>query len=142
MSHEVIHNLTGQHWDIEVTEESPNGLIVGRGGEDVIAEIQGNGQTAVEIMAYARLIIAAPDMFAALSQIDCPLCDHPLGLHADKYGCEREMGDLPGNEDWPAEAKGPCCCKGGTLEDVQRVIAAIRKAKGQSVGRQKEEGIA
>jgi hypothetical protein len=56
-------------WTCEVSEESPNGLVLGRAGEDVVAEIQSNGQTATEVMANARLIAAAPELLGALEHM-------------------------------------------------------------------------
>jgi hypothetical protein len=55
-------------WTCEVSEESPNGLIVGRAGEDVVAEMQSNGQTATQVIANARLIAAAPELLEALKE--------------------------------------------------------------------------
>lgn len=88
-------------WRIEVSEEAPYGLIVGRGGNDVIAEIQGNGQTLQEIMANARLIAAAPEMLAAL-ELAAALFDNNHAIDRFNWGASglraediRELNEAP-----------------------------------------------
>ena len=76
-----------------------------------------------EAAANARLMAAAPELLAAVENIECSECGHKLRLHADRYGCEFERGDVG------AVAMGPCSCKGGECD--QEAIAAIRKAKGE-----------
>jgi hypothetical protein len=56
-------------WTVEVSEESPNGLVIAPGSEAVIAEISSNGQTGTEVMSNARLIAAAPEMLDALRDL-------------------------------------------------------------------------
>ena len=50
-----------------------------------------------------------------LGLLPCEECGHSLDLHFDRYGCEYEMGDRPGDESGPAEARGTCCCKAENL---------------------------
>jgi hypothetical protein len=46
----------------------------------------------------------------------CANCDHAFRLHADKYGCEYERGDVWVTGNQPSRptvlmAQGPCGCK-------------------------------
>jgi hypothetical protein len=84
-----------------------------------------------------NLIAASPEMLVALEGLICPQCNHELGLHVDKYGCEQERGDREGDEGEVAQAMGPCGCNDDDLTedypDIRRALRALRKAKGREL---------
>lgn len=43
----------------------------------------------------------------------CTECGHLTYLHKSPYGCEADLGDVPGGEAGPAFARGECGCKHG-----------------------------
>lgn len=55
---------------------------------------------------------------------ECPECEHPLP-HDSRYGCESELGDVPGGELGPAYAKGPCGCRHGLDKQGSVRLAGI-----------------
>jgi hypothetical protein len=73
-------------------------------------------------------------LLSALEGIECPDCTHPLGLHADQYGCDKDRGDgwVTGSQAGAPtvfQALGPCGCKCESYPDLQKAIEAIRLAK-------------
>jgi hypothetical protein len=69
MTCESYSRHTPGPWEILVNEDSPNGLIWSPGRETDVCELNGNRQTAFEIMANARLIASAPALLAALEDM-------------------------------------------------------------------------
>jgi hypothetical protein len=56
------------------------------------------------------------DMLREMQKAGCPWCDHRISLHADKYGCEYERGDVPMRSkdgDDVTTAAGSCGCQWG-----------------------------
>ena len=72
----------------------------------------------------------SPQLLEALGNIECPECFHLLKHHTDKYGCDVERGDRPGNEWTIAEARGPCSCQPDRNEypGIYLAITTMRKA--------------
>lgn len=68
-------------------------------------------------------------LLAALENIECSDCGHLLKCHADKYGCEFDMGDRH-VDDVGDVAAGPCSCTCEEMPDLQAAVEAIRLAKG------------
>ena len=113
------------------------------GGKRRIGEVHGGRfvgdcehpeyEVPAEVLANARLIAAAPEMFVALAKLVCPECNHELQHHADKHGCEVERGDGYRHAEFE-EARGPCGCSDADLQDdypdFVRALAAFKKARG------------
>lgn len=78
----------------------------------------------------AALIAAAPEMYAAICNLECPECGHTLEHHADKYNCDVEQGDGYRIGSEILEALGPCGCDLIESPDLLPLLAAIRKVKG------------
>jgi hypothetical protein len=78
--------------------------------------------------ANAQLWASAPELLEEICKLPCGECGHDLDRHVDKYGCEFDRGDREGYEGEPAQAMGPCGCKGGEYD--KKLIALICRAKG------------
>lgn len=59
---------TAGPWAIEVSPQEPYGLIIAPERDAIIAAMAGN-QPLLEVMANAKLLVSAPDMWRALVRI-------------------------------------------------------------------------
>lgn len=99
--------------------------------------IAGPEEIVLDCEAFDRFRASHAALLEALENMICPDCDHRLGLHADRYGCEFDRGDREING--LLQAAGPCGCNapyGPGLDpkcyaEELAAIAAIRTAKGK-----------